>query len=70
MGGLQCQCRFSEEKFTLHFNRAIVDVPTDHPSCSKQHAVLQCAPCPNIHNDFCLLRAFSLAGTAFMSLKL
>ena len=37
------------------FYRAIVDVPTDHPSCSKQHAVLQCVPCPSYRYRFPLL---------------
>ncbi len=33
-------------------------MPTDHPSCSKQHAVLQCAPPPPTPqiNRFCLLK--------------
>jgi smad nuclear-interacting protein 1 len=25
-------------------DKTIVDIPVDHPSCSKQHAVIQCTP--------------------------
>jgi smad nuclear-interacting protein 1 len=27
-------------------DKTIVDIPVDHPSCSKQHAVIQCTPTP------------------------
>lgn len=33
------ECRMSSYLFGRE--RRVVDVPTDHPSCSKQHAVLQ-----------------------------
>jgi hypothetical protein len=39
-------CVFPAENAFHIRNRAIVDVPTDHPSCSKQHAVLQYDPPP------------------------
>ena len=34
----------------VRYLRAIADIPTDHPSCSKQHAVLQCSPQPPTPN--------------------
>ena len=34
----------------MRYLRAIADIPTDHPSCSKQHAVLQCSPQPPTPN--------------------
>jgi smad nuclear-interacting protein 1 len=29
-------------------DKTIVDIPVDHPSCSKQHAVIQCTPTPSL----------------------
>ncbi|CAO3591887.1 unnamed protein product [Absidia cylindrospora] len=30
-----------QSAFLIGRDRAVVDIPVDHPSCSKQHAVLQ-----------------------------
>jgi smad nuclear-interacting protein 1 len=32
---------YSKSYFLLGRDRIVVDIPTDHPSCSKQHAVIQ-----------------------------
>lgn len=42
----------------------VVDVPTDHPSCSKQHAVLQyrCAGLPALRAGRLSLRRRQSAG--------
>jgi pSer/pThr/pTyr-binding forkhead associated (FHA) protein len=33
-----------QSAYLIGRDRAIADISIDHPSCSKQHAVIQCMP--------------------------
>jgi len=42
----------SRSCWLLGRERRVVDIATEHPSCSKQHAVLQCSPKPLKYKPF------------------
>ena len=47
-----------QSAYLIGRDRAVVDIAVDHPSCSKQHAVIQCAShsCTNTRDPCIHLR--------------